>query len=165
MHTKNLMFCALLSTALLGACASTQGERQVTGMDAQRTAQNCVQGQGIGGSITYETCLVDRPGRDFSPMSEMARPELVTVLRTPVGTFANPTRWTVEIRRNGEFVLRRDVDGILQDAREGDQYIEVRSRTPLTELEEIEPGTYEILYFSEDDETPAATTTIEVDEE
>jgi hypothetical protein len=159
-------FVVLFAVTLVGACASpSPPTRQVTGMDAQRTAQNCVQGVGLGGSIQYETCLVQRPGREFSPMAEMAQPELVTVLRTPVGTFANPTRWTVEIRRDGQFLMRREVDGILQDVREGDQFIEVETRTPLAGLEEIEPGTYEIFYFGEGDDEPAATPTIEVGDE
>ncbi|MFU8803117.1 MAG: hypothetical protein ACNA8W_04830 [Bradymonadaceae bacterium] len=149
----------------LAACATQTGERQVIGMDAERTATNCVQGHAIGGSVQFETCLVPSRGRDMVPMGEMHQPQVATIVRTPVVAFSNPTRWSVEVRRDGALVIRRQLDGLLQDVRDEDEFIEFHSETPLGEMEEIEPGTYEIIYFSEDDEEPTSTTTIVVGED
>ncbi|MFW5967809.1 MAG: hypothetical protein ACOCV2_09840, partial [Persicimonas sp.] len=110
---------------------------------------------------SVQTCV-----REFGPSTlpdemQLRQPHAVTTLRTPEGRYSNPLTWSVEITRDGEFLVEREFGEDDTVVEEGEEETEIQSVVPFEDDEEIEPGVYEFRYEQED-EGEVGTTTIEV---
>lgn len=148
----------LLVVTLLGACATDNNERSER--ERQRPA-DCVEQDFSAINSSVRTCV-----RDFGPNAlpdemQMRQPHAVTTLRTPEGRYSNPLTWSVEVSRDGEFLIEREFGEDDTVVEEGEEGTEIQSVLPFEDDEEIEPGVYEFRYQVED-EGEVGTTTIEV---
>lgn len=150
---------SLLVLIFAGACATGDDDRREE-REQQRPA-DCVEQDFSGINSSVQTCVRDFGPRTLPDEMQMRQPHAVTTLRTPQGRISNPLSWSVEVTRDGEFVVEREFGEDDTVVEEGEEAAEIQSVVPLEDGEEVEPGVYEFRYEQED-EGEVGTTTIEV---
>lgn len=169
MKPSSIFLSALLASALLlPACAAPKHTNEPPTKDdiranAKRLAKqkdhidivendrNCIDSDIQRGSVRVRTCLVhSNIGRAEYMNYETVSPQVTTVVHTPQGSYSAPLAWTVEIRKDGEVIVRQAITGDPQEAIERDGSLEVQSSIPLGDFDEIQPGDYEVIYTPDD---------------
>lgn len=151
----------VLLAAGVAACA-TSNEAGDDQKYARRGPPQCSEQDLSALNMNIRTCVQPFGPTTLPEEMRMRNPYVVTVVNTPQGTFSNPAIWTMEVRRDGELIVERtftETEAAIE--REG-SFVEFRQAVPLTEQGELEPGTYEIRYRTEDGDE-LGTTTIEVE--
>ncbi len=159
-----LAAATLLLTAGLVACATGSGaDEDPEERYASKGPPQCSEQDISAFDMNIRTCVQPFGPTTLPEEMRMRDPFVVTVVRTPQGTFSNPTAWTMEVRRDGELIVERAfTDNTEARVEPEGSMVEFRQAVPLTDEGELEPGTYEIRYRSvEGDEL--GTTTIEVE--
>ncbi|MBA2664009.1 MAG: hypothetical protein H0U74_17095 [Bradymonadaceae bacterium] len=157
-----LLTLCLLTLSLLAACAPPNAPRPAL---AEVSDQNCVQDQMLAGRIVFRTCLVSSPHPTGMRDDQEYRPQIATVVRSPAGAFGNPMIWTVEVRRNGELVMRRALDDLDLQVLEHQDSLEIESVAPLGGMREMEPGRYVVTYSRNDGSNESVSHTIVIEDE
>lgn len=178
-YPRLCLFSLLTSALLLTACSTTTPSNQPPTQEdlraeARRLAAqtdriqivpddpNCVDSE-LGNS-RVRTCLVHTVQPSGFHNEEFG-PRVATVFQTPYGTIGNPMAWTVEIRKNGELIVRQALTDAENQTIERDGFIEVESTIPLGELQEIESGEYEVIYTPDDEDAEPIRSVIQIDED
>jgi hypothetical protein len=161
---------AFSSLMAMSACASSpEGAAEVEPDEyARRGPPQCMQQDYSALNMSIRTCVQDfGPTTALPEEARMRNPYVVTIVDTPKGKFSNPLIWFLEVERDGEVIIDRrfsDVEGADIQTEAVGERVEIRSAVPLSEEGELEPGTYDIRYRTEDGEE-VGTTTIVVEEE
>jgi predicted small secreted protein len=170
MQVRHLCAIVLVSAATAFAgCTTGEGiaEDEDEGL-AQRGPPQCTQRDYSALNMSIRTCVQDFGPATLPEEAQMRNPYVVTVVDTPQGKFSNPLIWSLEVERDGELVIDRrfnDEGSDVQTEAIGER-VEIRSAVPLTAEGELEPGTYEIRYRTDDgDEVGTTTITVEPKQE
>ncbi len=170
----------LASALLLPACAApkhsseppTQNDiranakrlaKQKDQIDVVPENRNCVDSDLRGGAVRVRTCLVHTIQPSGYSNSETG-PQVATVVQTPNFAYGNPMGWTVEVRKDGKILVNQALTTEQGEAIDREGSLEVESSMPLGDLREIEPGEYEVIYTSEDEDEEPIRTIITVPE-
>jgi hypothetical protein len=147
------------------ACASSPGvdDAEVEPDEyARRGPPQCSQQDYGALNMSIRTCVQDFGPTTLPEAAQMRNPYVVTVVDTPQGKFSNPLIWSMEVERDGEVIIDRrfsDEGADVQTEAIGER-VEIRSAVPLTGEGELEPGTYEIRYRTEEGEEVGTSTIV-----